>query len=182
MFDSVTRDFIRYLPKCESLGFLRAFKIFLSSFGFHAMLVYRMGKWSEKQIVPLRYPLLAIHWVLARCMAALYGIHIKRSARIAPGLYIGHCGGICVGDCVIGPNSNISPRVVIDGDNRGAAIIGKSVWIGAHVTIIGPIHIGDGATIGAGVTVVSDIPTRCLIMGNPARVVSADYDNSSFCL
>jgi len=46
--------------------------------------------------------------------------------------------------------------------------------------IQGDITIGDGATIGAGAYVKEDVLPNSLVLGNPARVIQRDYDNSNF--
>jgi maltose O-acetyltransferase len=51
------------------------------------------------------------------------------------------------------------------------------VWIGGHAKVLGGITVGDGATIGAGALITNDVPSRALMMGSPARVMSRDYDN-----
>jgi serine O-acetyltransferase len=178
MFDAIIEDFARYRGECDSSGFLGACKILMLSFGFQTMLIYRWGRWSEKQVAPLRYVLLPAYYVGESLVRVLYGIHIKRCATIEPGLYLGHFGGIVIGHCSIGSNSVVSHRVVIEGDSKGVPSIGQSVWIGPHARIIGPVQIGDGATVGAGAVVVNDVPSRCLVMGNPARIINRDYDNS----
>jgi serine acetyltransferase len=48
------------------------------------------------------------------------------------------------------------------------------------VRCVGAFRIGDGATIGAGVTVSEDVPANVLVIGNPARVAMQAYDNSLF--
>jgi acetyltransferase-like isoleucine patch superfamily enzyme len=48
------------------------------------------------------------------------------------------------------------------------------------VRCTGAFRIGDGATIGAGVTVTEDVPANVLVIGNPARVAMQAYDNSLF--
>lgn len=48
--------------------------------------------------------------------------------------------------------------------------IGDHVWIGAGVTVLGAA-IGDGAVVGAGSVVVSDVPSKVLVAGNPARII-----------
>jgi serine acetyltransferase len=50
-------------------------------------------------------------------------------------------------------------------------IIGAAVWIGNRAVILPGVTIGDGAAIGAGSVVMTDIPARSLAMGNPARVI-----------
>ena len=50
-------------------------------------------------------------------------------------------------------------------------IIGNNVKLGASVTIIGDVHIGDNVIVGAGSVVVKDIPDNCIVAGNPARII-----------
>lgn len=49
-------------------------------------------------------------------------------------------------------------------------IIGDFVWIGANVTILPGVSIGEGAIIQAGSVVRHNIPPLCLAGGNPAEV------------
>ena len=46
-----------------------------------------------------------------------------------------------------------------------------NVSIGANVTIIGDIKIGNNVIIGAGSVVVKDVTDNCIVAGNPARVI-----------
>ena len=54
--------------------------------------------------------------------------------------------------------------------------IGKNVWIGANVTVLPGVEIGDNAVIGAGSVVTRDIPENALAYGVPARVVTRRKD------
>lgn len=103
------------------------------------------------------------------------GIVIFPGARIGDEVTIGqhsHVGwnavvshGVTVGDFV-----NICPGAVIAGE----ATIGNDVFVGANASIIhGGIKIGDGAIIGAGAVVLSDVPAGMTYAGNPARYLGA---------
>jgi maltose O-acetyltransferase len=48
--------------------------------------------------------------------------------------------------------------------------IGNDVRIGSNVTLL-PITVGDNAIIGAGAVVTKDVPAKCVVAGNPAKVV-----------
>ena len=50
-------------------------------------------------------------------------------------------------------------------------LIADGVWIGNRVLILPGVSIGAGAAVGAGSVVMTDIPERCLALGNPARVI-----------
>ena len=52
--------------------------------------------------------------------------------------------------------------------------IGKNVWIGLGSIILKGVTIGDGAIIAAGSVVTKDVPSNCLVGGNPAKVIK-DY-------
>ena len=53
----------------------------------------------------------------------------------------------------------------------GAIKIGDGAWIGARVTILPGVTIGEKAVIGAGSVVTHDVPPYCLAVGVPARVL-----------
>jgi len=49
--------------------------------------------------------------------------------------------------------------------------IGDNCWIGAGAIILPGVTIGDRTTIGAGAVVTKNIPSDCVAVGSPARVV-----------
>ncbi len=49
--------------------------------------------------------------------------------------------------------------------------IGNNVWIGAGVTVLPGVEIGDKSIIGAGSVVVKSIPENSIAVGNPCRVI-----------
>jgi acetyltransferase-like isoleucine patch superfamily enzyme len=82
--------------------------------------------------------------------------------------------------CAISWNANIIDgnmhELIVDGVPRPRArpvTLGSYAWIGCGATIIGAT-IGAGAVVGAGSVVVSDVPERTAVAGNPARVISKD--------
>jgi chloramphenicol O-acetyltransferase type B len=54
--------------------------------------------------------------------------------------------------------------------NRKTTVIEDNVWIGAEVTLVPGVTIGEGAIIQAGSTVVDDIPPFAIAGGHPAEV------------
>jgi len=51
------------------------------------------------------------------------------------------------------------------------AYIKKRAIIGANSTLLPGITIGEQAFIGAGSVVIRDVPDRCVVAGNPAKII-----------
>ena len=49
--------------------------------------------------------------------------------------------------------------------------IGNNVWLACNVVVLGGVHIGDNAVIGAGSVVTKDVPADFLAFGNPCKPV-----------
>jgi maltose O-acetyltransferase len=49
--------------------------------------------------------------------------------------------------------------------------IGDGAWIGARVTILPGVTIGQGAMVGVGSVVTRDVPANAQVVGNPAKVI-----------
>ena len=50
-------------------------------------------------------------------------------------------------------------------------VIGQRCWLGARVTILKGVTIGDGTVVGAGSLVTKPLPAGVLAVGSPAEVV-----------
>lgn len=85
---------------------------------------------------------------------------------------IGHCTLIGPGCSLICTNHSIDPAERLNGIfNDRPITIGENVWLGANVTVLPGVTIGDRAVIGAGSVVTHDIPADSIAVGNPCRVV-----------
>lgn len=54
---------------------------------------------------------------------------------------------------------------------RRQIYIGNDVWIGLKATIMGGVHIGNGAVVAAGSVVTKDVPPYAVVGGNPAKII-----------
>lgn len=111
-----------------------------------------------------------------------YGAHIS----VGAGFYANHnlvildAAAVIIGNNVfIGPASGIyTSGHPLDAGRRNAGLefakpvaVGNNVWIGAGVSILPGVSIGDDAVIGAGSIVSRDIPAGTVACGNPCRVI-----------
>ena len=49
--------------------------------------------------------------------------------------------------------------------------IGRNCWLGANVSVVPGVTIGDNVVIGAGSVVTKDIPSNVVAVGNPCRIL-----------
>lgn len=55
--------------------------------------------------------------------------------------------------------------------SKGPTRIGNDVWIGFRAMVLSGVTVGDGAVIGAGAIIASDVPPYAIVAGNPANVI-----------
>ena len=70
-----------------------------------------------------------------------------------------------IGDATVGAQANIGAGTITcnyDGYNKHRTVIGKAAFIGSNTALVAPVKIGDGAVVGAGSTVVSDVGADAL--------------------
>jgi len=100
---------------------------------------------------------------------------------------------------IIGNNVSIAPNVtfiVCSSANNGEKInkisyvkkhlwkkdkiiIADDVWIGANVTILPGVNIGECSVIGAGSVVTKDVEPYTIVAGNPAKVLKHFLHNAN---
>jgi serine O-acetyltransferase len=146
--------------------------------GFQALAIHRFGVWRMRvQPKLLRAPLSVAYRALYRTVRNVYGIELPYSARIGRRVVFEHQHGIVVhGQTVIGDDCIIRQGVTLGIRSMErlaeAPVLGRGVNVGAGAKIIGPVHVGDGAAIGANAVVLKDVPAGALAIGVPATLVN----------
>lgn len=133
---------------------------------------------------------------LKTAILRMHGCKVGNKCSFSPRIFILRGENVSIGDrCNIGIDCRlidintitlgcdvlISHNVtMISGDHHnlpgrppkdGPIIIADNVWIGASVTIVGPVEIGAGAIIGANSFVRTDVPQNAIFAGSPARQI-----------
>ncbi len=102
-------------------------------------------------------------------------VEIKKS-NIGKGSKINHL--TYVGDSEIGERVNVGAGTITcnyDGVNKHKTTIGNDVFIGSGTQLIAPVTVGDGATIGAGSTIMRDAPAGQLTLNHKEQRSISDW-------
>jgi len=141
--------------------------------GFWAVAIYRMQRALRKSRTPWLWAPASLLLAIGRkLLQILTGLDLHPGAEIGAGLMILHGSqirvreGVKIGvDCALGHVCTIGA-----GPAPGVAKIGDHVHV-SHSCILGPVTIGDGATIGASSLVLTDVPAGHTAIGVPARIL-----------
>ena len=79
------------------------------------------------------------------------GIHIGSHTRVAGGVLI--------------MAHDASRKLIID------TYIGNNCFLGARCIIMPGVKIGNEVVVGSGTVVTKDVPSNCIVVGNPAKVI-----------
>ena len=143
---------------------------FLYFKGFHALQAYRIAHclWNNNQR--------ELAYFFQSHISLIFGVDIHPAAKIGKGIMLDHATGIVIGETtVVEDDVSIMQAVTLGGTGKEAGIrhptIRKGVLISAGAKILGNIEIGEGAKVGAGSVVLTDVASHTTVVGVPSKVV-----------
>lgn len=89
-----------------------------------------------------------------------------KNTRLGEAAKAGHL--TYLGDTEVGARTNIGAGTITcnyDGVNKFKTVMGEDVFIGSNSSLVAPLYLGDGSTIGAGSTITVDVPAQALAVG-----------------
>lgn len=150
-----------------------ATEVVLTYPGVHAVWLYRLAHWlwASDHAFAAR--------LLAHLARLLTGVEIHPGADVGERFFIDHGMGTVIGETAdIGDDVLMYHGVTLGGKSmqrkKRHPTLEDGVTIGADATLVGPVTIGENATVGAGAVVVDDVPPETTVVGNPARPVNED--------
>lgn len=183
-WSSLRADIVAHVPP-ERRGLSRwgwakmGLAVAARSSGFHVVAWYRLAHALRHRAgVPGRVAAGVVFWIIRHG----YGCSIAPTARLGGGLILPHPQGIVVGDgTIVGPRSWIYQNVTIGGspNKSGLPRVGADVRTYAGAVLVGPIVVGDGATIGANAVVARDVPAGATVRPAPVEVIDPMADDQS---
>ena len=83
-----------------------------------------------------------------------------------------------LGDAEVGENSNIGAGTITcnyDGANKHKTIIGNEAFVGSNSSLVAPVRIGNGATVGAGSVITRDVEDYSLAFERAKQLSKENY-------
>ena len=143
--------------------------------GFWALFWHRFGNWRMGLPKVLRAPATILFRIGRKLVEWLCGVYLPYTVRVGRRVRLEHFGGMilvaqAIGDDVIIRQNTTFGIIGLDGlQNR--PVIGNGVEIGAGAVILGSIHVGNHAIIGANAVVTRHVPAGAVVGGVPARLL-----------
>ncbi|MDB5349038.1 MAG: hypothetical protein JWN86_285 [Planctomycetota bacterium] len=143
--------------------------------GFWAVAVHRFGNWRMGFPKILRAPMTLVYIFLMKWVEWTCGITLPYIVRLGRRVRIWHHGGMILHARSIGDDVQIRHNttfgVARTGCNLEIPTIGDRADIGCGACILGHVHVGNDARIGANAVVLRDVPEGATAVGIPARIV-----------
>lgn len=149
----------------------------LSSPGFQALLVYRVGSWGLGKRPPLRHAVTLFYNIVYRLVRNLYGIDLPRHARVGRRLRVAHTGIVLAAQASIGSDCTLRHNVTIGRTDRHrregnrAPVVGNRVEFSPGVVAIGPVQIGNDVRLGPNSVIMSDIQAGHTVFASPSKIL-----------
>lgn len=122
-----------------------------------------------------RYRMPVFPKFISLCIRLFFSCYLSEKSELPKDLVLGYGGlGIVLHERVVmGKRCHIDQGVTIGGTSRryGVPNLGDDVYVGAGAKVLGDISIGSNVIIGANAVVVNDVPSNCVVVGVPARVI-----------
>ena len=156
----------------------------LMELGLWAVWTHRFGNW-RMDVRPklLRAPFSLLYKICYYWVSWFWGIKLDYTVKLGRRVHIWHHGGMVLGAREIGNDVHIRQNTTFGLANRSdpnaKPVIGNGVEIGTGAVIVGNIHIGDQAVIGANAVVTKDVPAYAVMAGVPAKLIKTIQPSTS---
>lgn len=115
-------------------------------------------------------------------LTTLLKMDIHPSARIAFGAKLDKTNpqGVHIGaESYVASGALVLTHDFVNGVHSDTHI-GKRCFVGSNAMIMCGVKIGDEVIVGGGSIVTKDVPSNCIVAGNPARIIRTNIHTGRF--
>ena len=112
---------------------------------------------------------------LARSVHIGNFVEVKKS-RLGEGTKANHLAYL--GDATIGADVNVGAGTITcnyDGVNKHETRVGDGAFIGTNASLVAPVEIGAGSTVGAGSTITKNVEAKVLAVTRGKQVAVSNW-------
>lgn len=140
---------------------------------------FRIGTWLNGKHNVLAIIPKVLTGLIYKWLNVFTGIQMPLTTKVGGGLIFRHYSCIVTAMSVeMGENCTLHQGVTLGrkftGPKAGVPTLADHVVVFPGAKIIGKVHIGSHAVIGANAVVINDVPDNCVAAGVPAKIVSHD--------
>lgn len=136
-----------------------------SNDSYSILALWRLRCAARRWRVPL------VNTLLRRVQTVVFGIEIGNDVTLGRGVYFIHPIGT-----VVGGDARVGDRVRLMGGStvgtakdNGYPVIDDEAVVGVGARVLGPIHVGARAKVGANAVLLESLPAGAVAAGVPAR-------------
>ncbi|HEO69653.1 MAG TPA: serine O-acetyltransferase [Candidatus Hydrogenedentes bacterium] len=138
--------------------------------GFHAIQAHRVAHYYWRQGRE------ALALFLQSRISEVFGVDIHPAACLGRGLLMDHATGVVIGETsIVGDDVSLLHHVTLGGTGKTVGDrhpkVGNGVLISVGASVLGNVHIGEGAKVAAHAVVLTDVPPHMTVAGVPARII-----------
>ncbi|PPR88762.1 hypothetical protein GOBAR_AA31931 [Gossypium barbadense] len=149
--------------------------------GYHSLQSYRVAHalWKQgRNVLALALQSRISEFSLCEDNKGLLMTQFNAAAKIGDGILLDHGTGVVIGEtAVVGNRVSLMHGVTLGGTGKETGDrhpkVGDLALLGACVTVLGNIKIGEGAMIAAGSLVLKHVPPHSMVAGTPAQVIGS---------
>jgi serine O-acetyltransferase len=146
--------------------------------GLWAVVAHRLGRRAAAcHALPARLALGAAYKTMFTGIDWVWGIHLPQSVELGRRVRLWHSGCMLltarsIGDDVhIRHDTTFGPVRGAENDRENLPVIEDRADLGSGVCVLGPVHVGHDAVVGANSLVLKNVAPHAIVLGVPARLV-----------
>lgn len=143
-------------------------------------IVVRTREIIRDTVLRVRHIIFTKFWKMDIKKSALIAYGAKLDKSNPKGIHIDEETYIASGAVILAHDFSTAYIQKTTGKHKNSVYIGKRCFIGVNAIIMPGIKIGDSVVVGSGAIVTKDVPSNCIVAGNPAKIIKTGINTIKY--